>query len=773
MIHKKVLILENTSLLPDSEIVLHVGKKESYVFEIPMNDEILKRIKPDYVADSTYAIFHLAEMSKQIQLKCKLYSNVLIVKGAIEIDKVGELIANLYLRNPNKKIVKLGDLKVKVIEEQNLEIYDFDEDEVISSKSKQSVKATSNQVDQKLLIEAILDVKSNVRTIAQTYFEEEFSSQIGSKWYDGAGSPNNSIGIEGDYYINTINGDIFKFALSQWERIGNIRGSRGKNGERGPIGLTGPQGPEGPQGMQGEQGPEGPMGPQGEMGIRGLQGRDGEPGPQGKQGPQGEAGSKWFDGIGVPAEGKGKNGDYYLDLSAEGNGDVYSKYGDIWHRIGNLGARGGSGDGNPNNEGDWATVQFVKDSLENALLGKVDAKEGFGLSQENFTPELKLKLEQMHEINQGPMGPPGPQGPEGPQGPSVQSDWEERNTLALSYIRNKPDLVKKINDLSDVEASVVRDKDILLYNDETHKWEATTLVPGETRKTLAYSSEKKTWEPTPLFSGDGMCNGVLEEQIVVKGTSAGNIKEGDILPSGMTFTEFVKRMLIKQIPPTYNKPTLNVSSNIGLKFEIGKTINPIISTRYNKNDGGNILNYRLLKNNVEVKNTVDVEDYTERFILDQNIQFKAEIKYVAGPIKNDNLNNPYPQGQIQDGTINNTITITAARAFWGYASDSETEPNAEDIRRTTITNIDLTAGSTIKAVAQASSRTIIFAYPATLRDCTKIRYEELGDDSNKSVFKQIMLSIPDANGMNPVDYRVYYYTSPIPFGSTATFTLTV
>ena len=67
------------------------------------------------------------------------------------------------------------------------------------------------------------------------------------------------------------------------------------------------------------------------------------------------------------------------------------------------------------------------------------------------------------------MGPPGPQGPEGPQGPSVQSDWEETNTNALAYIKNKPDLVKRINDLDDVDAAVVRDKDILLYNDETHK----------------------------------------------------------------------------------------------------------------------------------------------------------------------------------------------------------------------------------------------------------------------------------------------------------------
>ena len=782
MIHKRTLILEDTNLLQDSEIVLKVGKKENYAFEIPMTDELLKRIQPDYVADSTYAIFHIAEMSKQIKLKSKLYSNVLIIKGAIEIEKIGDLIANLYLRNPNKKITKIGQLDVKVIEEQALEIYDFNDEEVetMSIKTKTVEQPTTNQVDQKVLIDAILDVKSNVREITQAYFVEELSSQIGAKWYDGASSPNNNIGVEGDYYINTINGDIFKFTLSQWERIGNIRGSKGKTGDRGPMGITGPQGEKGEKGEKGDKGDkgdEGKQGPQGEMGVRGLQGRDGAPGPQGEKGEKGEDGSKWYDGIGVPNEDRGKNGDYYLDLSSESNGDIYSKYGDIWHRIGNLGGRGSSSNDVPDSADDFATVEFVKDSIENALMGKVDKKEGYGLSQENFTPELKEKIEQMSEANkgeQGPPGPPGPTGPMGPQGPSVQSDWAEINEESLAYIRNKPTIVKKINDLEDVEATVVKDKDILVYNTESEKWEATTLIAGETRKTLAYSAAKKVWEPTPLFSNSELgCEGSLEKTIVVKGTSAGNIKDGDTLPVGMTFTQFVERLLVKQIPPTYTRPTLSVSSNIGLKFEMGKTINPTIITKYNKNDGGNVLTHKVYKNNSEVYSGTSLRDYTEEFILNSNVQFKSEVSYAAGAIKNDNLGNPYPQGQIQAGTISNTISINAARAYWGFPSDSPNIPNAEDIRRTNTTGIDLTAGSTIKVVAQPSTRTIIFAYPATLRDCTKIRYEELGDDSNKSVFKQALVQIPDASGLNPVDYRVYYYTSPIPFGATATFILTV
>ena len=38
----------------------------------------------------------------------------------------------------------------------------------------------------------------------------------------------------------------------------------------------------------------------------------------------------------------------------------------------------------------------------------------------------------------GATGPQGPQGPTGPQGPSVQSDWNQTDTSALDYIKNKP-----------------------------------------------------------------------------------------------------------------------------------------------------------------------------------------------------------------------------------------------------------------------------------------------------------------------------------------------
>lgn len=128
-------------------------------------------------------------------------------------------------------------------------------------------------------------------------------------WYDGSGLPENSFGLDGDYYLKLPSGDIFNKISGAWERIGNISG---------------------PQGVQGEQGIIGPRGPEG------LPGRDG---PQGIQGPKGDKGSVWYDGVGAPSILLGSSGDYYLDLNS--GGDIYNKKVQHWERIGSI--SGGSG----------------------------------------------------------------------------------------------------------------------------------------------------------------------------------------------------------------------------------------------------------------------------------------------------------------------------------------------------------------------------------------------------------------------------------------------
>lgn len=55
----------------------------------------------------------------------------------------------------------------------------------------------------------------------------------GSSWFDGAGTPSSGLGVNGDYYLNTSNGDVYEKAGGTWTLVGNIKGPAGTNGTNG------------------------------------------------------------------------------------------------------------------------------------------------------------------------------------------------------------------------------------------------------------------------------------------------------------------------------------------------------------------------------------------------------------------------------------------------------------------------------------------------------------------------------------------------------------
>ena len=88
----------------------------------------------------------------------------------------------------------------------------------------------------------------------------------GMAFLHGPGDPTAEVGKDGDVYLNTTSGDLFKREGGSWSLLTNLVGPEGPEG---PQGEQGPPGEQGPQGEQGEQGPEGPQGEQGPPGADG------------------------------------------------------------------------------------------------------------------------------------------------------------------------------------------------------------------------------------------------------------------------------------------------------------------------------------------------------------------------------------------------------------------------------------------------------------------------------------------------------------------------
>ena len=135
----------------------------------------------------------------------------------------------------------------------------------------------------------------------------------------GVGAPSNAVGIDGDFYIDTKNLNIYGPKMKKkWPKAVSLKGSDGSNGTDGKSGsdgktitnastVAGPVGVQGSAGLPGLPGTQGDVGPKGEQGLRGEVGATGSQGIVGPIGVQGPIGLTGVTGSQGPA-GSGSQG---------------------------------------------------------------------------------------------------------------------------------------------------------------------------------------------------------------------------------------------------------------------------------------------------------------------------------------------------------------------------------------------------------------------------------------------------------------------------------
>ena len=173
----------------------------------------------------------------------------------------------------------------------------------------------------------------------------------------GPGVPSKTLGINGDFYIDTKNLNLYgpktkgvwKVATSLKSKevpvVANVIGESGAMGQTGAKGATGDKGATGAtgsQGIQGVQGVTGSIGATGLAGAVGAIGATGNAGTPGVAGAKGDAGSQGIQGI------QGAKG----DAGIQGNkGDTGAK--------GDTGLTGAQGDAGVS-VSKFATVPLIK-----------------------------------------------------------------------------------------------------------------------------------------------------------------------------------------------------------------------------------------------------------------------------------------------------------------------------------------------------------------------------------------------------------------------------
>jgi hypothetical protein len=157
---------------------------------------------------------------------------------------------------------------------------------------------------------ALLTMLITAIATSETYAAGRTAKSIANTVLSGAGVPAKSLGIDGDFYIDTKSMNMYgpkknnswplPVSMRGPQGPAGIAGADGKNasassvsaGTAGAAGPQGPAGPAGPKGDTGATGPQGPAGPAGSnTGTAGPAGPKGDTGATGAQGPKGDTGA--------------------------------------------------------------------------------------------------------------------------------------------------------------------------------------------------------------------------------------------------------------------------------------------------------------------------------------------------------------------------------------------------------------------------------------------------------------------------------------------------
>ena len=203
-------------------------------------------------------------------------------------------------------------------------------------------------------------------------------------------------------------------------------------------------------------------------------------------------------------------------------------------------------------------------------------------------------------------------------------------------------------------------------------------------------------------------------------------------------------------PPTYVKPSLNLSasvSNLQHNIATNITLNPSFS----RNDGGDITKYVLNKGNTKLYENTSLGSYTDTVTLPYNssVTYTASVTYADGTIKNTSLGIPYPSTSIKAGTVTTSKTIKCyALSYTGITSNS------------TITVADISSLTSRLCTSKSYTGTynldnqrVVYMYPSYLGVLTSIK------DSNN--FDYINSYTLTKMTYNDVEYNIYILTDPV------------
>lgn len=260
-----------------------------------------------------------------------------------------------------------------------------------------------------------------------------------------------------------------------------------------------------------------------------------------------------------------------------------------------------------------------------------------------------------------------------------------------------------------------------------------------------------------IGSGEEPGSSKLEHDIVCNVT-VGNSKSGDVLPQGMTFTEYAEKVHVATLPPlvTINSPTSAVK-------EFGELITtlPIKATITKKT-------YTLSKaafydNNTLINTITGIPD-NGVVSMDYSCSNKdrdMKIKVVATDA-----------GGLQGSA---SVDIKFSRGiFYGVSTTGDLYNTSSLVRGLNTKELGKSKGYQFTIDIPAGTKSVVIAIPSTMGKIGGIKFRESMNMDVTSTFAIIdNVDVEGANGYQAIDYNVYQYIAPTSFSQDSHYDVTI
>lgn len=271
----------------------------------------------------------------------------------------------------------------------------------------------------------------------------------------------------------------------------------------------------------------------------------------------------------------------------------------------------------------------------------------------------------------------------------------------------------------------------------------------------------------------------VTEDITSNGVgTVGGVASGDVIATGTTLTQFLKKLLQKSVAATYSQSTASISDNVASTVEVGQSFTPTLSISYTQRDSGAASTARFYRAGVLI-NTDNSAPFshvaaTEDLSSETSLSYSGQVDHAQGAQKYDNFGdpsgNPATAVPARTGLSAGSVTISAKRKIFGGKNNAA--PTTSALVRA-LASSQYTNDNTLSISVSAGDTSVEIAIPSYKNLVTAQFVGALTSIQTQTFLNtETTVSVEGAEGKYPTNYKVYRYVPTVPFASSAVYNFT-